>query len=90
MATTYKVYREGSEVAKGLTNKSYTDNGLTPNTTYEYQVSAVNDAGESELSSSISVTTNYSNPTSVDVSPKTNNLLVGESNVNSGGVARNS
>ncbi|GAA0434443.1 hypothetical protein GCM10008934_24860 [Virgibacillus salarius] len=77
MTTTYKVYRDGNEIANGLTEKSFTDSELTPNTTYEYQVSAVNVNGESELSAPITVTTDYSDPTAVDVSPKTNNLAVG-------------
>lgn len=77
MATTYKIYRDGSEVASGITEKTYTDTELTPNTTYEYQVSAVNETGESELSSPVSVTTDYSAPESVSVSPATNNLTVG-------------
>ncbi|MCC2249082.1 Ig-like domain-containing protein [Virgibacillus sp. AGTR] len=76
MATTYKVYRDGNEIANELTEKSFTDSELTPNTTYEYQVSAVNANGESELSAPITVTTDYSDPTAVDVSPKTNNLVV--------------
>ena len=57
--------------------RSYTDTGLTPNTEYTYQVSAENSAGESELSDPITVTTDYSTPTAVEVSPKTNNLEVG-------------
>src|SRR5690625_550529 len=77
MTTTYNVYRNSEKVATGLTEKSYTDTGLTPNTEYTYQVSAENSAGESELSDPITVTTDYSTPTAVEVSPKTNNLEVG-------------
>lgn len=75
--TTYNVYRDGKKVASGLEVKSYTDTELTPNTEYTYQVSAENSAGESELSGSIKVTTDYSPVASVAVSPKTNNLEVG-------------
>lgn len=75
--TTYNVYRDGEKVASGLEEKSYTDADLTPNTEYTYQVSAENSAGESELSESITVTTDYSPVASVAVSPKTNNLEVG-------------
>ena len=74
---TYNVYRDGKKVKSGLTEKTFTDTGLTPNTEYTYQVSAENDVGESELSDPIKVKTNYSDPTAVDISPKTNNLEVG-------------
>lgn len=75
--TTYNVYRNGEKIASELEEKSYTDTELTPNTEYTYQVSAENSAGESELSESITVTTDYSPVASVVVSPKTNNLVVG-------------
>ncbi|GIN86972.1 hypothetical protein J6TS2_33580 [Heyndrickxia sporothermodurans] len=75
--TTYNVYRDGEKVASGLKGKSYTDISLTANTEYKYQVSAENSAGESELSEPITIKTNYSDPESVEVSPKTNNLEVG-------------
>ncbi|RFA36225.1 hypothetical protein CAI16_05400 [Virgibacillus dokdonensis] len=74
---TYNVYRDGSKIASGLTDKSYTDDSLTPNTQYQYQVSAENSAGESELSDPVTVKTKYSEPQSIEVSPKTNNLEVG-------------
>lgn len=74
---TYNVYRDGSKIASGLTDKSYTDDSLTPNTQYQYQVSAENSAGESELFDPVTVKTNYSEPQSIEVSPKTNNLNVG-------------
>lgn len=74
--TTYNVYRNDKKVASGITEKTFTDTGLTPNTEYTYQVSAEN-AGESGLSVPITVTTDYSAPMSVSVSPKTNNLTVG-------------
>lgn len=77
MTTTYNVYRNSEKVATGLTEKSYMDTDLIPNTEYTYQVSAENSAGESKLSDPITVTTDYSTPTAVEVSPKTNNLEVG-------------
>ncbi|MEV0287132.1 MULTISPECIES: cellulose binding domain-containing protein [unclassified Kribbella] len=55
-ATSYSVYRNGTKVGSP-TGTSYTDSGLTANTTYSYQVSASNSAGEGPKSSSISVTT---------------------------------
>lgn len=77
MTTTYNVYRNGEKIKTGLTEKTFTDTGLTPNTSYEYQVSAENSVGESELSDPITVTTKYSTPTALEVSPRTNNLEVG-------------
>ncbi|TCO47607.1 glycosyl hydrolase family 18 (putative chitinase) [Kribbella antiqua] len=55
-ATSYSVYRKGTKVGSP-TGTSYTDSGLTANTTYSYQVSASNSAGEGAKSSSISVKT---------------------------------
>lgn len=75
--TTYNVYRDGKKVKSGLNEKTFTDTGLTPNTEYTYQVSSENNTGESELSDPIKVKTNFSDPTTVDISPKTNNLEVG-------------
>ncbi|NIR64208.1 MAG: fibronectin type III domain-containing protein, partial [candidate division Zixibacteria bacterium] len=53
----YIVYRDGNAV--GQPNSTfYSDTGLNENTTYTYQVSAVNGAGlESNLSSSVNATT---------------------------------
>lgn len=55
-ATTYKVYRDGVEVGSPKTN-SFNDSGLTAETTYKYQVSAVNAVGEGPKSASITTTT---------------------------------
>ncbi|PKR85033.1 fibronectin type III domain-containing protein [Heyndrickxia camelliae] len=55
-ADSYKIYRNGIEVGTSSTN-SYKDTGLTGDTTYQYQVSAVNVSGESAKSSEISLTT---------------------------------
>lgn len=55
-ATSYSVYRNGSKVGSP-TGTSYTDSGLSANTTYTYQVSASNSAGEGPKSGSISVKT---------------------------------
>lgn len=74
---TYNVYRNGEKIASDLTEKTYTDTNLTPNTEYSYQVSSENEHGESPLTSPVVIRTNYSEPESIEVSPKTNNLKVG-------------
>lgn len=56
MEVTYNVYRDGVKVAEGLTDKTYTDAELEPDTTYEYVVGAQNSNGET-LSDPIQVTT---------------------------------
>lgn len=56
-AVGYKVYREGILIASPTAN-SYSDIGLTPQTSYSYTVSAVNMyGGESSKSSSVSAIT---------------------------------
>ncbi|MHB8606240.1 MAG: PKD domain-containing protein, partial [Thermoplasmatota archaeon] len=61
--TNYKIYRgttSGSETflgATGGTNTSYVDKNVATNTTYFYQVSAVNSVGEGAKSSEASATT---------------------------------
>ncbi|HEY6909567.1 MAG TPA: PHB depolymerase family esterase, partial [Myxococcales bacterium] len=56
-ATSYSVYRGSTRVGSGVTSTSYTDSGLSPSTTYSYSVTAVNSAGESSHSSTVSATT---------------------------------
>ena len=75
MATTYNVYRDGKKVKSGLTEKTYTDTGLTPNTEYTYQVSAENEHGESSLSEPLVVktsptTTTTTKPTTTTTTTK--------------------
>ena len=68
----YRVYRDGVEIATTSGN-SYFDTGLTPTTTYVYEVSAYDNAtppNESARSASISVTT----PASPDPMPNVDNL----------------
>ncbi len=60
MAETYNVYRDGNKIESGLTEKTYTDTALTPETTYEYHVTAENEHGESDPSNTVEVTTDES------------------------------
>jgi chitinase len=55
-ATGYAVYRDGTKVST-VTGTSTTVTGLTPSTAYSFQVSAVNDAGESARSATVTATT---------------------------------
>ncbi|MFZ2190154.1 MAG: peptidoglycan-binding protein [Candidatus Magasanikiibacteriota bacterium] len=61
-ADSYSLYRSltdssYSSVASGITSTSYSDTGLSISTTYYYKISAVNDAGESDLSAAVSTST---------------------------------
>ena len=54
---TYNVYRDGNQIANGLTQNSYSDEGLDNNVTYSYQLSATYPSGdESDLSNSVEAT----------------------------------
>jgi fibronectin type 3 domain-containing protein len=72
-ATSYTVYRSESqsgiyteEIAKDLTTILYTDDtGLSPEKTYYYKVSTVNNGGEGDQSGHASATTKPSAPTGV-------------------------
>ncbi|MGW0520742.1 chitinase [Crossiella sp. NPDC003009] len=55
-AAGYHVYRGGSRVGS-VTGTSYTDTGLSPSTSYSYQVSAYNTVGESARSATVTGTT---------------------------------
>ncbi|MEV7322058.1 glycoside hydrolase family 18 protein [Streptomyces sp. NPDC093970] len=60
-ATSYAVYRNGTKV-QTATGTSATVAGLTPSTAYSFQVTAVNDAGESAKSAAVAATTTAGSP----------------------------
>ena len=69
----YVVFRDGGEISR-TTTTSFQDGGLTPGTTYEYRVSAINGAGdESDPSLPVSATTpggsGPSAPTNLSATP---------------------
>ena len=75
-ATSYKVYRDSSLIASPTTN-AFTDTTLADGT-YLYEVSAVDDAGESTSKASVSATVNNEPPTA----PTNLTATVNGSNVN--------
>ncbi|HHV65407.1 MAG TPA: hypothetical protein GXX46_10105 [Peptococcaceae bacterium] len=75
-ANSYTIYRSTTSngsysVIKTVTTNSYTDTGLTENTTYYYRVKASNSAGSSDYSSTVNATTLAGN-----VPPAPQNLSV--------------
>lgn len=56
MTVTYNIYQNGTKIATSTTT-SYTLSGLTPSTTYSYQVSAVVNGKEGPLSAALPITT---------------------------------
>ncbi len=62
--TGFKIYRNGSLImTTGKDVREFTDSGLSPNTSYHYQVVATNDVGDSSAIS-VTVTTKDTVPTS--------------------------
>lgn len=55
-ATSYAVYRDGTKV-RTVSGTSATIGGLSPSTAYSFQVAAVNDAGESARSATVTAMT---------------------------------
>jgi beta-glucanase (GH16 family) len=55
-AITYKVTRNGAQIASGLSGTSLKDTGLTASTTYAYTVTAVNSSGGSAAASTSTTT----------------------------------
>ena len=56
-ATSYNIYQGTNVIALGIAEMTYTVENLTPNTTYCFIVTAVNEIGESENSESACATT---------------------------------
>lgn len=74
----YNVYQDDELIAEKIEDNEYTVEGLTPNTKYSFSVSEVIGDEESEKSDPVTITTEYSDIESVEVTPKTNNLEVGK------------
>lgn len=89
-ATSYNVYRGTSTnsetlLKQGLSTTSYTDTGLTNNTTYYYKVTAVNTSGASGYSSEVSATP--SAPLSAQITWGTAQYMLGVNDVSTTGTA---
>jgi fibronectin type 3 domain-containing protein len=65
-AVTYKVSRNGTQIATGLSSTTYDDTGLTASTMYSYTVAAVNSAGSSATASA-SATTEAGTTSSIEI-----------------------
>lgn len=61
----YKVFRDGVQIAR-TTSATYSDKGLDPGTTYEYAVSAYDDAGNESPRSAVRQASTPQNPTATD------------------------
>jgi chitodextrinase len=63
---TYNVYRDGTEIASGLTAATYNASGLLPSTAYQFAVSAADAFGSSGLSGPVGAATGAGGETSGD------------------------
>jgi chitodextrinase len=64
--TSYKIYRAGNQIGTSTT-PSYTDNSLTPNTSYSYTVAAVDAAGNTSAQSTALATSTTPDTTAPSV-----------------------
>jgi fibronectin type 3 domain-containing protein len=84
-ASGYKVHRRLNRysglwtIVGDVTSPSFTDTGLSKSTTYYYEVSAYNSAGESSWSITVEVKTLYYDPSTSIPDTPTNLVLVGYS-----------
>ncbi|MDQ5949353.1 MAG: tripartite motif-containing protein 71 [Patescibacteria group bacterium] len=77
----YNVYRNGTQVSYLHNSQTYTDTGLSANTSYSYTISAVdNGDNESDASSAITATTdNISTTNDTTSGSRGNGMIVGKS-----------
>jgi len=80
-ATSYRVYYGTSSLSitilvnSTITDTFYEHTGLAANTTYHYRVVAVNGAGDSDYSSSVSATTRINSPTGVSATAQSTSSI---------------
>ena len=77
MAKTYNLYRNGTKIKDSITTTNYTDDTVQPDTEYNYQVSSVDEEGESSLTPAISVTTLPIAVTGISLNPISGSVIVG-------------
>ncbi len=66
-AITYKITRNGAQIATGLSSTSFKDTGLAAGTTYTYTVAAMNSAGSSSAVSTSATTQGGTPPPAVQI-----------------------
>lgn len=74
MAKTYNIYQNGVKVQEGVAELTKTITGLTPNTSYKFEVTAVEEGVESEKSTAVTAKTNPRKVATVTASQKTMSL----------------
>jgi hypothetical protein len=70
------ITRDGSSIATGVTTTTYTDSGLTANTSYTYIVTPVNSSGNLGTTSSSIVQKTLPSMTTVSISSRTTTQIV--------------
>jgi hypothetical protein len=63
-SVTYNIYRDGTQIASGLTVATFNAGGLLPSTTYQFAVSSTDAFGPSIISGSVNATTSAGGGTS--------------------------
>lgn len=74
MAKTYNIYQDGVKVHEGVAELTKTITGLTPNTSYKFEVTAVEEGVESAKSTAVTAKTNPRLVATVTASQKTMSL----------------